>query len=356
MSGSGVDRPHRIAVVPGDGIGPEVTEQAIRVLDAVEKCAPFTTERTTFDLGGEHYLRTGETLNEGTLAELSAFDAIVLGAIGHPSVSPSILERELLLRLRARFDLFANLRPIKLRPGVKSALEGLTPDACDMLIVRENTESLYVGAGGVAHYGSAREVASQESLNTRFAVERILRYAFELATRRRGKLTLVHKTNVLSYAGDLWVRTLDEVAHEFPHVERNYLHVDAACLFMVIDPGRFDVVVTDNLFGDILSDLGAGIQGGIGLAASANLDPVRRSPSMFEPIHGSAPDIAGSGLADPTAAVISVAMMLEFLGETSEAALIEEAVNGHLRSRAGSARQGWDTASIGDDIVARVQP
>jgi len=349
---TGSDRVHRIAVIPGDGIGPEVVNQALKVLDVLEHRLGFTTERAHFDLGGAHYLATGETLTEETLLRLGCHDALLLGAIGHPEVPPSVLERGLLLMLRSRFDLYANVRPIRLREGIRPVLKGVDADQIDFVVVRENTESLYVGAGGVSHRGTAGEVATQESHNTRFAVERIVRHAFELAELRLRRLTLVHKTNVLSYAGDLWARVVDEVGRDFPRVRTDYAHVDAACLYLVTDPGRFDVVVTDNLFGDIISDLGAGIQGGIGLAASGNLDPTRRSPSMFEPIHGSAPDIAGQNVADPTAAIVSMGMLLDFLGENQAHRWVESAVGAHL---AGRGEALLSTVEVGDRIADLVR-
>jgi 3-isopropylmalate dehydrogenase len=337
-------RVHRIAVVPGDGVGPEVVAAALHVLDAVEAAEGFATVRTEYDLGAHRYLRDGETLSAQTLGRLQQADAILLGAIGSPEVAPGILERQLLLELRRRFDLYINLRPVRLHEGVSSPIAGLRPEHCDVLIVRENTESLYTGAGGVAHQGRETEIATQESLNTYHAVRRAVRFAFDLANGRpRRHLTLVHKTNVLSYAGALWSRVVDEITPEYPEVTTGYAHVDAACLHMVAEPQRFDVIVTDNLFGDIISDVGAAVQGGIGLAASGNLNPERRHPSMFEPIHGSAPDIAGTGIADPTAAVISLAMMLDFLGEQAASRRVKQAVDAHLRSARGTAA----TAEIG---------
>jgi 3-isopropylmalate dehydrogenase len=277
-------------------------------------------ETDEYDLGGERYLRTGEVLPPTVKQELADFDAILLGAVGTPDVPPGVLERGLLLELRFDFDQYVNLRPVRLYPGVPTPIAGLMPEDCDLVVVRENTEGLYAGAGGFLRKGTRHEVATQESLNTRLGVERVVRFAFDQARTRRNHLTLCHKTNVLTYAGDLWQRTVDEVAADFPEVEVDYVHVDAACLYLVNDPGRFDVIVTDNLFGDIITDLGAAVQGGLGLAASGNLDPERRHPSMFEPVHGSAPDIAGRGWANPVAAVLSVAMCLHHLGETEAAA------------------------------------
>jgi len=325
---------HSLAVVAGDGIGPEVTAEALKVLDAVAAVEGFTTERTAYDLGGRRYLETGEVLSDETLEELRAYDAIVLGAVGTPDVPPGVLETGLLLRLRFALDQYVNLRPVKLLPGVTSPVAGLTPERCDMVIVRENTESVYAGAGGRLYAGTDAEVATQTSINTHHGVERVLRYAFETARRRRGHLTLVHKTNVLVHAGALWSRVFEELGdEEFPDVERDYVHVDAMCLYLVTQPERFDTVVTENLFGDIITDLGAAVQGGLGLAASGNVDPQRRGPSMFEPVHGSAPDIAGQGIADPVAAVLSVGMLLEHLGEESGAQRVERAVAAWLQER-----------------------
>jgi len=346
---------HRIAVIGGDGIGPEVIGEALKVLDALQSLEGFRTERTDFDLGGRRYLTTGEVLSDGTLEELRTFDAILLGAVGTPEVPPGVLERGLLLRLRFDFDQYVNLRPVKLYPGVVSPIAGLTPERCDMMIVRENTESVYAGAGGGLYIGTPHEVATQESVNTRHGVERVLRYAFETARRRRGHLTMVHKTNVLLHAGGLWQRAFDEVGDaDFPDVERAYVHVDAACLYLVTQPERFDVVVTENLFGDIITDLAAAVQGGMGLAASGNLNPSGAAPSMFEPVHGSAPDIAGTGRADPVAAVISLGQMLEALGEGAAAARVDRAVAALLGERDGRVPDGdaLTTSDVGDRLVA----
>ncbi|MGH3441915.1 MAG: 3-isopropylmalate dehydrogenase [Nitriliruptorales bacterium] len=341
---------HRIAVLGGDGIGPEVVAEGLKVLDAVESAGGFATERTHFDLGGRRYLGTGMVLDDATLEELRSYDAIYLGAVGTPDVPPGVLERGLLLRLRFAFDLYVNLRPVKLYPGVRSPVEGLTPERCDLVIVRENTEGLYADAGGVLHRGTHAEIATQESLNTRHGVERVVRYAFDLARNRHGRLTLCHKTNVLTLAGDLWSRVVDEVGADYPDVEHDYVHVDAMCLYLVTQPERFDVVVTENLFGDIITDLGAAIQGGMGLAAAANLDPERRSPSLFEPVHGSAPDIAGTGRADPTAAVLSLSLLLDFLGETKAAQRVEEAVVRWLGGRSDGG-MGYSTSEVGDRLA-----
>ena len=348
---------HRVAVIAGDGIGPEVVAEGLKVLDRVAALEGFTTVREELDLGGRRYRATGEVLSEDTLDHLRSFDAILLGAVGTPEVPPGVLERGLLLRLRFAFDQYVNLRPVRLYPGVTSPIAGLTPERCDMVIVRENTESVYAGAGGTLYPGTPHEVATQESVNTRHGVERVVRYAFDLARRRRKHLTLVHKTNVLVHAGGLWQRTVDEVGEGYPDVERAYVHVDAACLYLVTQPERFDVVVTENLFGDIITDLGAAVQGGLGLAASGNLDPERRAPSMFEPVHGSAPDIAGTGRADPVATVMSVGMLLDALGEGAAAARIDRAVGRLLAERDGRVPDGADvtTASVGDRLVALLE-
>ena len=349
---------HRIAWLGGDGIGPEVLAEGARVLDALEALEGFTTERVEYDLGGRRYLDTGEVLTDATLEELRGFDAIYLGAVGTPEVPPGVIERGLLLKLRFAFDQYINLRPVKLYPGVRSPIAGLSPADCDLVVVRENTESVYAGAGGSLFRGTPQEVATQEGINTRFGVERCVRYAFEQARRRRGHLTLVHKTNVLTHAGDLWMRTFEEVGTaEFPEIERSYAHVDAVCIHLVQDPGRFDVIVTENLFGDIITDLAGAVQGGIGLAASGNLDPTRRAPSMFEPVHGSAPDIVGTGRADPVAAVLSLGQLLDFLGEESAARRVDRAVAALLAERAGRTPDGvsYTTADVGQRLVALVE-
>jgi 3-isopropylmalate dehydrogenase len=318
----------RLAVIGGDGIGPEVVAEALRVLRAVHPAV----EATEYDLGARRWHATGETLPESVLAELRGHDAILLGAVGDPSVPSGVLERGLLLRLRFALDHAVNLRPVRRYPGVDGPLAG--PPDIDMVVVREGTEGPYAGAGGVLRRGTPHEVATEESLNTRYGVERVVRDAFARAARRpRRHLTLVHKDNVLVHAGSLWRRTVGEVAPDFPDVTVSYSHVDAAAMFFVTDPGRFDVVVTDNLFGDVLTDLGAAITGGIGLAASGNLDVTRANPSMFEPVHGSAPDIAGAGVADPTAAVLSVALLLDHLGHPEQAARVEAAVAADLAGR-----------------------
>jgi 3-isopropylmalate dehydrogenase len=332
----------RLAVIGGDGIGPEVTAVALDVLRAVLP----DLDTTDYDLGAKAYARTGEALPDSVLEELRGYDAILLGAIGDPSVPPGVLERGLLLRLRFALDHCVNLRPVRLYPGVQGPL-GDTQ--VDMVVVREGTEGLYAGNGGTMRTGTPHELATEVSLNTAFGVERVVRDAFGRAQARRGHLTLVHKTNVLVHAGGLWKRTFDRVAADFPDVETAYQHVDAASMFFVTDPGRFDVVVTDNLFGDILTDLGAAIGGGIGLAASGNLDVSRVNPSMFEPVHGSAPDIAGTGVADPTAAVLSAALLLDHLGHPEQAARVERAVAADLAARGTAPRR---TDAVRDALLA----
>src|ERR671918_1998523 len=311
----------RLAVIPGDGIGPEVIAEALKVLGEVLPEA----EITRYDLGAARWHSTGELLPESVLTELQAHDAILLGAIGDPSVPPGILERGLLLRLRFELDHHVNLRPARLYDGVRSPLA--EPGEIDMLCVREGTEGPYAGNGGVLRKDTPQEIATEVSVNTAFGVERVVRYAFERAvTRPRKHLTLIHKTNVLTHAGSLWSRTVEEVSAEFPEVTVAYQHVDAASMFFVTDPGRYDVIVTDNLFGDIVTDVAAAVTGGIGLAASGNLDVSGTNPSMFEPVHGSAPDIAGQGIADPTATVLSVALLLDHLGLSGEASRVDSAV------------------------------
>jgi 3-isopropylmalate dehydrogenase len=303
-------------VIGGDGIGPEVVAVALDVVGA----AGVALEQVHYDIGGARYLATGEVLPDAVLGELRSVDAIMLGAVGTPDVPPGVLERGLLLRLRFELDLYVNLRPFRAGPNRHN-------DGVDFLVVRENTEGIYAGEGGFLRHGTPAEIATQGSVNTRMGVERCIRFAFDLAQRRERKhCTLVHKTNVLTFSGDLWQRTFDIVAAEHADVATAYNHVDAACIYFVQDPARYDVIVTDNLFGDILTDLGGAVAGGIGRAASANLNPARTGPSLFEPVHGSAPDIAGTGTADPRAAVVSAAMMCEFLGEAEAAARIQKAV------------------------------
>jgi len=332
-------RSYNVAHLPGDGIGPEVTAVAKDLIDHAGKRHGFIVDWGHCPLGSAHYLRTGEVLPDEILNDLRKTDAIFLGAVGSPSVPPGVLERGLLLRLRFELDLYVNLRPAKQRPGVDAA----GSDELDFVVVRENTEGLYAGAGGIAHQGSSFEVATEESLNTRAGVERCVRYAAQLARKRTGKLTLVHKTNVLVNAGSLWKRVADEVAAE-QGLQLDYCHVDAASLYMVSDPGRFDVIVTDNLFGDILTDLAAALTGGLGLSASGNLNPARTGPSMFEPVHGSAPDIAGTGKANPAGAVLSAALMLDHLGEAAAAAELESAVNAVLARGGAPSTDAWAEA------------
>ena len=342
---------YRLAVIPGDGIGTEVVAEGLKVLDATASRHGITFDRTEYDLGARRYNATGEVLPDSVLAELEGADAILLGAVGDPSVPPGVLERGLLLRLRFALDHHVNLRPVKLYPGVTTPLAGKGPEHIDMVVCREGTEGPYAGAGGVLRVGTPHEVATEESINTAYGVERIVRDAFARAARRRNKVTLVHKTNVLVHSGSLWQRTFDAVAAEHPQVETDYCHIDAATMFFITNPERFDVVVTDNLFGDIITDIGAAIAGGIGLAASGNLDPSRTHPSMFEPVHGSAPDIAGQGKADPTATVLSVAMLLDHLGQDKAAAEVEAAVAADLVARGPAARS---TSAIGDALAERV--
>jgi 3-isopropylmalate dehydrogenase len=337
---------YRLAVVPGDGIGPEVTTEALKVLDAATSDA-VKFERTEYDLGARRWNASAETLPDSVLQELREQDAILLGAIGDPSVPPGVLERGLLLKLRFSLDHYVNLRPATLFPGVTSTLAD--PGDIDFVVVREGTEGPYVGNGGSVRKGTPHEIATEVSVNTAFGVERVVRDAFaRAAARPRHKLTLVHKTNVLVHAGDLWWRTVRAVAEDHPEVSVDYLHVDAATIFLATDPGRFDVVVTDNLFGDIVTDLAAAVTGGIGLAASGNVNPDRTAPSMFEPVHGSAPDIAGLGKADPTAAILSAAMLLEHLGLADAAARVQRAVAADLAGR-GTKTRG--TTEIGDAVT-----
>jgi 3-isopropylmalate dehydrogenase len=330
---------YRIAVLGGDGIGPEVIAEALKV----SRAAGATLDTVDYDLGGRRYLATGEVLPDSVLDELRGFDAILLGAVGTPEIPPGILERGLLLKLRFELDLYVNLRPFVTASSVGAGVP------VNMIVIRENTEGAYAGEGGFLRRGTEAEVATQGSVNTRFGVERCVRFAFDMAQARdRRRLTLVHKTNVLTFSGDLWQRTVDQVAIEYPEVAVSYNHVDAACIYFVQSPERYDVIVTDNLFGDILTDLGAAVCGGIGKAASANLNPARSGPSLFEPVHGSAPDIAGTGKADPTAAVISAAMMLDFLGEADASSRITKALESLPASPNATTEQ------IGDAIAERV--
>ncbi|WP_099024856.1 3-isopropylmalate dehydrogenase [Mycolicibacterium palauense] len=332
----------RLAIIGGDGIGPEVIEQAVGVLDAVLP----GVDKTEYDLGARRYHATGEILPDDAIEDLRGHDAILLGAIGDPSVPSGVLERGLLLRLRFALDHHVNLRPARLYPGVTGPLAGNPP--IDFVVVREGTEGPYTGNGGALRVGTAHEVATEVSVNTAFGVERVVRDAFTRARGRRKHLTLVHKTNVLAFAGSLWSRTVAAVGAEFPDVEVAYQHIDAATIHMVTDPGRFDVIVTDNLFGDIITDLAAAVCGGIGLAASGNIDATRANPSMFEPVHGSAPDIAGKGIADPTAAIMSVALLLAHVGEADAAARVDKAVAEHLATRG---EEKLSTAEVGARVL-----
>ena len=344
----------KLAVIPGDGIGQEVTAEALKVLE-VAAPAGVKFEPTRYDLGAERYLATGEVLPDGVLEEIRAHDAILLGAVGgkpgDPDLPPGLLERGLLLRLRFELDHYVNLRPSRIFPGVTSPLAA--PGDVDFVVVREGTEGPYTGNGGAIRVGTPAETATEVSITTAFGVERVVRDAFARAERRpRKKLTLIHKTNVLTYGGAVWSRIVKEVGAEHPDVTVDYLHIDAATIFMTTDPSRFDVIVTDNLFGDIITDLAAAVTGGIGLAASGNVNPDRTTPSMFEPVHGSAPDIAGQQKADPTAAILSAALLLDHLGHHAAAATIEEAVIADLAGRAGA--EPRRTAAVGDAIAARV--
>ena len=337
-----------LAVIAGDGIGPEVVNEGLKVLDAVSKKYDVEFKRSSYELGAADWHRTGIALSDETMAELATADVILLGAVGDPTVPSGVLERGLLLKLRFAFDHYVNLRPAKLMPGVTGPLA--TKVAIDFVVVREGTEGPYSGAGGAMAVGTEAEIATEESLNTRRGAERVIRDAFERALKRdRKKLTLVHKNNVLVHSGNLWTRTFNEVAKEYPSVTTDYLHADAAAMFLITNPERFDVIVTDNLFGDILTDIAAAICGGIGLAASGNINPTGKFPSMFEPVHGSAPDIAGKNIADPTATVMSVAMMLNHLGFSDAARDVERAVAADLLVRGDKKRS---TSEVGDALVA----
>ncbi|KDA05765.1 3-isopropylmalate dehydrogenase [Microbacterium sp. CH12i] len=343
----------KLAVIPGDGIGPEVVAEAEKVLDAVTAGSEVTFEKTRFSLGAARFLETGDTLTDDDLAAISANDAIILGAVGgtpgDPRLKDANIERGLLLKLRFTLDHYVNLRPSKLYTGAPGPLAD--PGEIDFVVVREGTEGPYVGNGGAIRVGTPHEVANETSVNTAYGIERVVRYAFELAGRRRQKLTLVHKTNVLVHAGGMWQRIVNEVGAEHPDVAVDYLHVDAATIFLVTNPSRFDVIVTDNLFGDILTDLAGAVTGGIGLAASGNINPTGDFPSMFEPVHGSAPDIAGQQKADPTAAILSVALLLDHLGLREESDRVTRAVEADIAERTGART----TSQTGDDITARLQ-
>ena len=352
MSGQ---RRYKIAVIPGDGTGPEVIREGVKVLQAAASRFGFELDLNYFDWGGERYLRTGETIPEGGLEELRKHDAIYLGAIGHPKVKPGILEKDILLRIRFELDQYVNLRPVKLYPGVWTPLKDKGPEDIDFVVVRENTEGLYAGGGGFLRKGTPQEVAIQESVNTRYGVERCIRFAFEYCRKRnkKKKVTLVGKTNVLTYAWDLWERTFYEVAKEYPDIEVDYAHVDATCMWFVKNPEWFDVIVTDNMFGDIITDLGAIIQGGMGIAAGGNINP--QGVSMFEPIGGSAPKYTGKNVINPLAAICAGMMMLERLGEEEAALAIETAVikvcRDHLKSLSAG-KMGYSTSEVGD-LVAK---
>ncbi len=349
---------YKIAVIGGDGTGPEVTREAMKVLEAASGVCGFQYEATEFDIGGDRYLRTGEVLPESAIDELRGFDAILLGAIGHPDVKPGILEKGILLRTRFELDLYINLRPVKLYPGVSTPLADKGPEHIDFVVVRENTEGLYAGAGGQLRRGTPHEVAVQESVNTRMGVERCLRYAFEY-TRRRDRektLTLCGKTNVLTYAFDLWERAFHEIGQaDYSDIKRDYAHVDATCMWMVKNPEWFDVIVTDNMFGDIITDLGAMIQGGMGIAAGGNIHPGQ--VSMFEPIGGSAPKYTGQGVINPIAAISAAQMMVNELGETAAADRMEKAIvhviSNKLESMAAG-RMGYSTSEVGDLVADAV--
>ncbi len=343
-----------LAVIPGDGIGPEVVAEAEKVLDAATRGSDVEIEKVRFSLGAARYLETGDTLSDDDLTAIAGTDAILLGAVGgvpgDPRLKDANIERGLLLKLRFALDHYVNLRPSKLYPGAAGPLAD--PGEIDFVVVREGTEGPYVGNGGSIRTGTPHEVANETSVNTAYGIERVVRYAFDLAERRRGKLTLVHKTNVLVHAGGMWKRIVDAVALEHPNVVVDYAHVDAATIYLVTNPGRFDVIVTDNLFGDILTDLAGAVTGGIGLAASGNINPDGAFPSMFEPVHGSAPDIAGQQLADPTAAILSVALLLDHLGLRAEAERVTRAVENDIATRGTAPRT---TAEVGDAIAGALE-
>ncbi len=345
---------YKIAVLPGDGTGPEVVDEGLKVMDAICEMEGIEYETTSYDFGGERYLKTGEVLPEGAVDELRDYDCIFLGAIGHPDVKPGILEKGLLLSLRFELQQYINLRPVKLYPGVECPLAGKGPEDIDFVVVRENNEGLYCGTGGFVYKNTPNEVAVQEMVNTRFGVERCIRYAFEYCRKRndRKQLTLCAKTNVLTYAHDLWWRVFNEVGEEYPDIERDYAHVDATCMWMVKNPEWFDVIVTPNMFGDIITDLGAMIQGGMGIAAGGNINP--EGVSMFEPIGGSAPKYTGQGKINPLAAICSAAMLLDELGESQAANKIENAVMDVTANRLDSlsaGRMGYSTSEVGDLVV-----
>jgi 3-isopropylmalate dehydrogenase len=349
-------RNHNIAVIPGDGIGPEVIDATRRVLSAAAEAFEFALDSTDYDLGAQHYLKTGDLWTDDLSDKLKRHDAILFGAMGDPAVAPGILERGIILQMRLNFRQAVNLRPVRLYPGIESPIRNLTPDDCDMVIVRENTEGAYVDQGTMIHAGTRDAVAVQNSINTRQGIQRVVDYSFRLAARRRRRLTLCHKKNILLAAGSLWQDTVDELSKKYPDVEVDYVHVDAMCFHLPTTPERFDVVVTDNLFGDIITDLGAVIQGGLGVAASANLNTDGSAPSMFEAIHGSAPDIAGRGWANPVGAILSASLCLATLGETDAAKAIEAAAVAVLAALPGVSGPAMKlcTQEIGERIAEEV--
>ena len=349
---------YKIAVIPGDGTGPEVVNEGLKVLKAISEKEHFTYETMLYDFGGERYKKTHETLPDSALKEFERADAIYLGAIGHPDVKPGILEKGILLKIRFGLDQYINLRPVKLYPGVETPLKDKGPQDIDFVVIRENTEGLYVGSGGFTRKGTPDEIAIQESVNTRKGAERCIRYAFNLCSKRakEKKLTLCGKTNVLTYAHDLWQRVFDEVGNEFSDVTTDYAHVDAICMWMVKNPEWFDVIVTDNMFGDIITDLGAMIQGGMGIAAGGNINP--EGTSMFEPIGGSAPKYTGENVVNPMAAISACQMMLEHLGEVQASEIVEKAImkvlSTHLKSLSAG-KMGYTTSEVGDLVVQYIQ-
>jgi 3-isopropylmalate dehydrogenase len=338
-----------LAVAPGDGVGQEVVPEALKVLDVVAPRYDLAITQTEYDLGWRMYDRLGDVLPDEVVDDLRRHDVILFGAVGDPRVPPGLLERGMLLKLRFALDHHINLRPVRLFPGMSTPIAGLTPDRCDILVVREGTEGPYVGSGGTIRRGTPQEIATEESINTAFGVERVVRYAFARAQTRRKLLTLVHKTNVLTHAGSLYQRIVNEVSGEFPDVTVDYCHVDAASMYFITAPERFDVIVTDNLFGDVITDIGAAVAGGIGLAASGNIDASRANPSMFEPVHGSAPDIAGQGKADPTACILSLALLLDHVGAHDAAATVERAAAADIAARSDLGQRS--TSEIGDAIA-----
>ncbi len=349
---------YRIGVIPGDGTGPEVVREGLKVLEAVARKVGFSYETIVYPFGGEHYKKTGETLPDSALEEFKELDAIYLGAIGHPDVKPGILEQGILLKIRFGLDQYINLRPVKLYPGVWTPIKDKGPEDIDFVVVRENTEGLYVGAGGFLRKGTPDEVAIQVSINTRKGVERCIRFAFEYARKRnkKKKVTLCGKTNVLTYAFDLWERVFHEVAREYPDIQTDYAHVDATTMWMVKNPEWFDVIVTDNMFGDIITDLGAMIQGGMGIAAGGNINP--QGVSMFEPIGGSAPKYTGMNVINPLAAILAMQMLLENIGEHEAASRVENAViqalqSGKIKSMSAG-KMGLTTQEVGDLVASFV--